>query len=288
MAKGIQSLSLVALMTLINSGGTTESICSEYSCTEEEFRTRLSEICTRQGTIEGVLADIARNEKKGTSGRSGGRTVTKSSGETSAPDGARKLSSPELNALIAKEADLTSQIGTLETRSNDLLNRHYANAKELRNYEESVESARSALETARAALEAARAELEKQQEKYDESANTDKQLTEEIASVKESQQTAEKELEETRAKIYELTHATLRVLEDGSIEQTSGKTEVVLDDSGSDVLFKELSEKEEYEDLPVKKVRILAKLFKIVEHSNVELEINCDDAELNRAYRSAL
>ena len=287
MGKSLQSLSLVSLMTMVNNGATTESICNEYSCSEEEFRTRLGEICSRKGTIDSVLANIARNEKKA----SPESPAVKSEPQVAAgaamvgASAPRKALSPELNNLTSQESELALKITSFENKSNELLNKHYANTKDLREREEAVEAARGAFESARSAFEAAKDEFEKQERLYDECVETDKKLTEEIASVKVSQQEAEKELEETRKQIYELTHASIRVLADGSFEQTSGKTQMVFDDAGSDALFKSLSEKEEYEDLPVKKVRILAKLIKVVENSSLELEVSCEDADIERAFR---
>lgn len=292
MGKSISSLNLVSLMTMVNNGATTESICAEFLCSEEDFRNRLTEICTRPGTIEGVLADIARNEKNAGIEKPVVKAAEKSAaskaGNSAASAGNTKLSSPELDSLTSRESELQTMISTLENKANELLNKHYANTKELREREEALEAAREALEAARTAFEAAGTEVEKQQDEYDNCAETDKKLAKEIASAKEDQQSAERELEETRTQIFELTHASIKVLADGTIEQTSGKTQLDLDDSGSDELFKELSEKEEFEDLPVKKVRILAKLLKVVEHSNLELEVSCEDPDLNRAYLSSL
>ncbi|MBP3729559.1 MAG: hypothetical protein J6H18_04780 [Lachnospiraceae bacterium] len=186
---------------------------------------------------------------------------------------------PELGDLKSRETELNASIVSLKAKANELLNKHYGNLEELRTREEAVETARSA-------FEAARSELERTQRLYDESVRTNEELNEEIASTKENQQAAERELEETRKQIYDLTHASIRLLADGTFTQTSGKTKLDFDDSGSDALFKELSEKEEYEDFPVRKVRILAKLIKVVENSALELEVTCEDPEINRAFQA--
>ena len=299
MAKSLGSLSLVSLMALVNNGATTESICSDFSCTEQEFRARLSEICTRKGTIDSVLGDIARNEKKAgvskpaekpsaSKGFASPFTASSSTSSRSAASSSRaasKVSSPEVDSLVSKEAELSMKLTTLESQSNDLLNKHYANTKELRDLEKAVEAASDAFEVASNALEAARAAFEKQKGLYDNCAATDKRLAEEIANVKASQEMTQKEIEETRQQILELTRATIRVHADGSFTQVSGKSPVSFDESGSDALFAELSEKEEYEDLPVKKLRILSKLVKVVEHCNLELTVECEDDDVDRAFR---
>lgn len=296
MAKSLASMNLVSLMTLVKNGATTESICTEYSCSKDEFHTRLNEICSRKGTIDSLLADIEQNEKKSAPAESETPAVQEEETEkeveepviqpvspapSSMPSGPIKLSTPELDSLVSRESELGLKINSLENQSNELLNKHYANLKDMREREELVENARKA-------FEAARTELETQQGLYDESVKTDEKLTEEISNAKVNLQMAEKELEDVRAQIYDMTHASIRLLADGSFTQTSGKTPVDFDDSGSDMLFKELSEQEAYEDMPVKKVRILAKLIKVVELSKLELEVSCEDADIERAFKARM
>lgn len=295
MAKSLASMNLVSLMTLVKNGATTESICNEYSCSKDEFHTRLNEICSRKGTIDNLLADIEKNDNKSAPAESKApavqaeeadikpvSTATATVAATAAPSkasGPVKLSTPELDSLVNRELELGLKISSLENQSTELFNKHYVNLKDMREREELVENARKA-------FEAARTDLESQQSLYDKCVKTDEKLTKEIADAKVDLQMAEKELEEVKTQIYEMTHAAIRLLADGSFTQTSGKTPVDFDDAGSDALFKELSEDEAYEDMPVKKVRILAKLIKVVEHSKLELEVSCEDADIERAFKA--
>lgn len=91
-----------------------------------------------------------------------------------------------------------------------------------------------------------------------------------------------RELDTLEGEIKELEKLTIFVYDSGVIE--ADRKDVLLDDSGSEELYKLLLQREDCGELRLKEIKTLARLLEIVQHLKVNVEVECDNEELKRVY----
>ena len=168
--------------------------------------------------------------------------------------------------------DLEEQAVKLETERKRWLTKHHNSAEEMGKLEEELESLREKI----VALK----------RKYNTIAERDAKIVAKANEALEKQHEVKAELEEKRRKLDEMLKIVICAYTDGTIAPMDESVTVNLDDTGADILYQELVNREECQELKMREIRTLSKLLKIVENSTLEFEVVCDTAEMEAAYHA--
>lgn len=254
--------------------------CEKYDCTEQEFEAKIKQFYSK-AEVDGrkILASLrendANNAKKSTKEAA---VAPKTSAKDASEDSPANDESPEetvtvetatLEQLKEMEAMLSNVLMSLESTHKKLAEKHRNCTAKTREQKKKVEEIEVMLQS-----------LKKD---YLETTAQDNALIEEMNGISASHYDKTTKIQRVRDRIKELSRILLFVYADGTIAIEN--SDMVLDESGSDELYRELTEKDECEKLRMKEIRVLARVLKVCSHLPEDTEIVFDNAEIEKAFK---
>ena len=174
-----------------------------------------------------------------------------------------------LEQLKEMEAMLSNVLMSLESTHKKLAEKHRNCTAKTREQKKKVEEIEVMLQS-----------LKKD---YLETTAQDNALIEEMNGISASHYDKTTKIQRVRDRIKELSRILLFVYADGTIAIEN--SDMVLDESGSDELYRKLTEKDECEKLRMKEIRVLARVLKGCSHLPEDTEIVFDNAEIEKAFK---
>lgn len=267
----------------IKHGFTFSDFCAKYECDEADFQRKLRtlyrndyekmhaaiEANTRKQnrhrsgeSYREVVAALANNLPEGTSltpeavSFVGGQMPLASSTANGSPAVSKKPAEDELALLKQQETELSDQIMELESR-------HKAAAKQHREHIRNLRKLREELDAIRQAFEAKATE-------YKAVVDANNRLAEQMNDISQSRSREVSKLTTLREQIVALTVIPICAYENGQIEAIDN-TGIALDDQGSELLFLELRDQPELEELRIKDIRLLARVICIARNTRQKI-----------------
>ncbi len=272
----------------IKYGVGVDEFCSKYDCTEEEFERRVRGMY--HGKADEILGEIRASERKHRKDRSrfrSGKVKGTSAGLLDAPmdagDGTveteQDTAAPaetiesELELLRAEEKTVSDRVMTEENDFQLLLSHHKEKLGELREIQKELLRIKNTFIA--------------KSEQFRLIVADDNSLVERMNKISEARRANIKDLERIRERIKVLETVTLYAYDDGNITIIDGPA-MELDDTGSDGLFPELVTNPKCENLTVRQIRLIARMFCIVKNASLPTEVLFDSESVGKAYNQLL
>lgn len=128
-------------------------------------------------------------------------------------------------------------------------------------------------------------DLKQVKAKYDEIVNLDDEVIEKANKALEEKQRLERALAENRETLRKLKMVMICAYEDGTIALFDEAAEISLDETGNEDIFMSLIEDSRCEELKAKEIKVLARLLAIIKNTSYDIEVVCDNNELERVLK---
>lgn len=266
----MRTLTSKAVKTGIKNGFTVKDFCKKYGIQGEgNFMIQL-EKAFPNGGCDQVLREIHQNEKshRHTKRKPAASPVT----TTPTPrKEAVVIKKSALEALEAKEAELSKQVIDLENQHKQLAGERRGYLQKLRSIQQKVDEICQ--------------ELGKQQTAYEETANLNNGVVRQMNKISKVRAEKLAELTTVRGEITKLRTTIIAVYDDCGFEIVEGNT-ISLEPEQSEVgtLTHQLAELEICENLTIKQIKTLAKLILISKNTSSKTEFIFDSSDLEQAY----
>lgn len=255
----------------IKNGMTLKDFCKKYQCDSEQFRERMGQIYNHdKKQLKKCLDQLATNEKKA-------RRDTESETEEDATEvslteevSAADLRMTELMDLTSLEMRQSQKVMALESEHKTFAAEHRELRTKLRTISDKIDQMMS--------------EFQKYHQEFESILSRNAVVEARMNEISAEWNVERTALEDTRARIEELSTLTLCVYASGEIAPMEG-CDFTFNDTDWESTRDVLLLKDECQELRVKDVGVLARLLMIVEHADCRVEIVCDDDKLEKAFR---
>lgn len=248
----------------IRNGMTMKKFLEKYQCSEEEFLIKLKSLYSNdEKSIKNFLSQIEANEK-----RPDKKDVEEVVPEEEVKEEEKPVS--ELEQAQATEAALLEELSKLQ---------------ELEDFTKAKSN------MAKASLKKIEAELSKLEKKVAELSHQYEQAKSDadivigaLSEIAEQKKVKEEELKTARDIINDLQTIGVEVLRDGSINAI--EQDVALETNGWEELYRQLSEDDRVQDLSVRDLKTLCKVFIIKQSSEKPILFIFDSENMEEVFKS--
>ncbi len=260
------------IKTGIKNGFTVKDFCAKYSIKgEANFLTQL-ENAFPAGADE-ALREIRKNEKNRRKFVKKPVVAVENPIPEKEVEVTEKQADDSLDALKSTEAALSSEVIDLENQHKQLAGERRDCLNKLREKQQRVDEICAELQKLRAA--------------YEEIARQNNEIVRQMNQISGVRSEKLSELISVREQIARLETTTIAVYKDGKLEVVEGPVvPMEVDEEAVSNLAHQLMENKICEDLTIKQVRLLAKVFLIAKNSPTKLGFMFDSSALEKAYAS--
>ena len=240
--------------------------CEEYQCTEEDFRKTIDSIFNYKA--EDVWSEIKRNGKHHKGSKREKVEAKESVEEVKMVPEVKEKSNLEI--LREQEIEQSKEVMAIENEHKKFAQKHRDCIKQLRGIADDMEALKESFKN--------------KAQKYAQIVERNNEFVHEMNELSSTRREKIVELEKIRKKISDLESAVIWVTDSGDIEIFEGSDEMELNDDGYNQLYLEIRDKEECEELKMKEIRLVARIKKIIDNSEAEIEVLFEKSELEEAY----